>query len=305
MERIYYGINESGAKTANDMMSFNDYKQGSRTAGYQQQVNAAYDLADKIAELKPDQAERVYSMAAGYSKRMADYTNRDISIGLMCPSVMICGAGNFPVKKKEKQNAAWEKNMEFYNETQGILKKIENVLYGKGQILSGDEDAIQKLEEKLELLKESQEKMKNVNAYYRKNGTLEGCTELSEKEILEVKAAMARSWSRNDKPFASYELSNNNQNIRSVENRLNRLKAAKEKGTQEEECEFCKIVENAECMRLQLFFDDKPESEVRDILKKNGFRWAPSQSAWQRQLTNNARYALKSVQEELKKLKEA
>ena len=40
--------------------------------------------------------------------------------------------------------------------------------------------------------------------------------------------------------------------------------------------------------------------KVRDILKGEAFHWSPSQNAWQRQLTNNARYALKNI---LKKLK--
>ena len=30
MERVYFSINETGAKTANDMMSFSEYKTGAR-----------------------------------------------------------------------------------------------------------------------------------------------------------------------------------------------------------------------------------------------------------------------------------
>lgn len=52
-------------------------------------------------------------------------------------------------------------------------------------------------------------------------------------------------------------------------------------------------------MRLQLFFEEKPEETTRKILKRNGFKWAPSQGAWQRQLTNNAKYSLKIVLETL------
>lgn len=37
MERVYFSINEAGAKTANDMMSFSEYKTGSKTAGYKAQ----------------------------------------------------------------------------------------------------------------------------------------------------------------------------------------------------------------------------------------------------------------------------
>mgnify|MGYP000567974511 CR=1 FL=1 len=43
--------------------------------------------------------------------------------------------------------------------------------------------------------------------------------------------------------------------------------------------------------RLQLFFEEKPSEEQRRELKSNGFKWAPSQGAWQRQLTKNAIYA--------------
>lgn len=80
------------------------------------------------------------------------------------------------------------------------------------------------------------------------------------------------------------------------------LRAAKEKGMQETECKLFKVVENTEIMRLQIIFDGKPEPEVRSILKKNGFRWSPKNSCWQRQLTNNARYSLDRVKEEMEVL---
>ena len=55
-------------------------------------------------------------------------------------------------------------------------------------------------------------------------------------------------------------------------------------------------------MRIQLFFEGKPEPEVRDILKSNGFRWAPSVGAWQRQLNNNGKYAVERVIRELEEM---
>ena len=306
MERIYHTINEGAAKTANDMMSFREYKTGSKTAEYKGYVDRAYDLADKIAEERPDQAERVYSMAARYSKRMAEYMNREIHIGCMCPSVMISGSGNFPVRKKEKQNRAWDKNHEFYQETQKILSKMQSVLYGKDIIKSGDEDAIERLEEKLEALKECQETMKAVNKAIRMKDTEKGDEELrlmgySDEQIKELR-----------KPdfcgrvgYPDYALQNNNANIHRVEGRLKSLKAAKEKGSQQSENQFFKVVENTEIMRLQLIFDGKPETDVREILKSNGFKWAPSQGAWQRQLTPNAKYAMQRVIKQMEELKGA
>ncbi len=61
--------------------------------------------------------------------------------------------------------------------------------------------------------------------------------------------------------------------------------------------EEVKIVDNQECMQLQVFFDGKPEAETRSIMKSNGFKWAPSQGAWQRLSNENARYALNKILE--------
>lgn len=90
-----------------------------------------------------------------------------------------------------------------------------------------------------------------------------------------------------------------NANIHRVEERLKSLKAVKEKGTKETEFELFKVVENVEAMRLQIIFDGKPEADVRAVLKKHGFKWAPSQGAWQRMLNPAGKYALNRVKEEL------
>jgi len=49
-----------------------------------------------------------------------------------------------------------------------------------------------------------------------------------------------------------------------------------------------KVVENFDMDRVQFVFPDKPSEEERALLKGAAFKWAPSQGAWQRQLTNNA-----------------
>ena len=55
-------------------------------------------------------------------------------------------------------------------------------------------------------------------------------------------------------------------------------------------------------MRYQIIFDEKSDEGVRDLLKSNGFRWVPSQGAWQRQITTNGKYALAKVADELEKM---
>ncbi len=300
-ERVYYPINEDSARTAHNMMSMSEYKAGSLTASYHAYVDEAYDLADKVAEKMPGEADRAYGIAGRYAKKMADNLNAKSRIGCMCPSVMISGAGNFPVRKKEKQNAAADKNMQEFQEIQKMLERIKAIERGTEIIKSGDENAIERLEKKLEARKEKQDMMKTVNAYYRKHGTLVGCENITLEMAEALMQRMDDGFHYEKKPYMTFELSNNNAEIRRLEGRLKKLKAAKEQGDQEKENEHCKVVENTEIMRLQLFFDGKPEANVRDILKKNGFRWSPRNDCWQRQLTDNAKYALKRVLEELGK----
>lgn len=302
-ERKYFPINECSAKAAHNMMSMRDYAEGSTTASYRSAVDKAYDIADKVAEKKPEEAERAYRLAERYSKKMSEYYNKESSIGMMCPSVMISGAGNFPVKKKERQVVAWQRNHEFYQYVQGILEKIENILYGKEIIKSDDERAIEKLEEKLEDLKGTQERMKAANKAIRMKDTEAGDDALREMGYSEEAIKQLREPDFCGRlGYPGYLLTNNNANIHRVEERLNRLKAVKEKGSSEQEFGTFKVVENTEAMRYQIIFDGKPDTEVRTLLKSNGFKWAPSQGAWQRQITTNGKYALNRVVEKLKEM---
>lgn len=171
--------------------------------------------------------------------------------------------------------------------------------------MSNDENAVELLEEKLEKLTDAQERMKVINAYYRKNKTLDGCPELTDKIRREIEDSWARGWYVGI-PFPSYELSNNNANIKRIKDRLEILKKEKSKETTENEVDGLGITlkENVEEMRLQLFFEGKPEPEIRDILKGHAFKWSPRNGCWQRQLTNNARRAAKQAIEQIKKMQE-
>lgn len=55
------------------------------------------------------------------------------------------------------------------------------------------------------------------------------------------------------------------------------------------------LVWNYEADRLQILFDSIPDDQRRKELKSYGFKWSPRYQAWQRQLTQNAIYAVKRV----------
>ena len=304
-ERIYYPIDEKTARLAHDMMSMRDYCEGSKTASYRGYADRAYDLAERIAQERPKQAERAWMLAQRYARKMAENLNAESSIGTRCPSILISGGGNFPVKKKEKQVAAFERNMAEFRELQGYISRLENILYGKEVIRSDEEDAIEQLEDKVEKLEAQQEQMKVVNAYYRKNKTLDGCPGLTDEARMEIEGAWARGWYVGI-PYPAYELTNNNANIKRNRERLEILKREKSRESAEQEVDLggldVTVKENVEEMRIQFFFDGKPEPEVRDILKGEAFKWSPRNGCWQRQLTDNARSATRRVIEKLKKI---
>lgn len=118
-EREFVVINEEAARTAQNMMSFNEYQLGSRTKEYQEDVNEVYDLAEEVVARRGEEyRERAWRLATRYAKNLGKYFNEEARIGCMCPSVMISGAGNFPVKKKEKYNIGFINSDGMEDETQ-------------------------------------------------------------------------------------------------------------------------------------------------------------------------------------------
>ena len=286
----YYPINENAARRAKEAISFSDYKPGSATAEYRHYVDEAAEIAARQKKrVDPSFHEKIDGLLDAYARKLAANMNKGYEITARVPSIMIAGGSNFPVRKKEKQNAAADKNMQEFTEIQGLLDKIRST--GMGGISADDPNAVSKLESKLAKLEALQETMKAVNAYYRKHKTLDGCPHLSPEQIEKMKASMSGSWRGNPKPFESYELSNNNAEIHRLKDRITALTRRKELGYVGWEFDGGRVEANTTDNRLQVFFDEKPDKEIREELKGNGFRYAPSAEAWQRQLNDNAIYA--------------
>lgn len=158
----------------------------------------------------------------------------------------------------------------------------------KNVISADDPQALEKLRARLKKLEADQEKMRAVNAYYRKNKTLDGCPGLPSAEIDRLKAKMARSWHREDKPYLSYELSGGSAEIRRNKERIAQLARQAEQGYYGWTFDGGEVQADREANRLQITFDARPGKDLASALKHNGFHWAPSIGVWQRQLNDNA-----------------
>ena len=299
----HYGqISEATAKAAKQAYSFFDYIEGSATASYRAEVDKCYEIACRAAEKRPREEARIQRLFERFVYRLADNINAENSNTASCPSVMIAGGSNFPVQKKMKQN---KRSETLYSEYQYIMEIPEKIraIGNNTAIYSDEDDAIEQLEDKAARYRDFLENMKKRNAHYRKHGTMKGYEGISDERAEELDKEIASSFYK--VPFPSYELTSARQKIKAAEDRAEQLKKLKAKAEQPAENNYphvdgVEVIENAEAMRIQLIFDGKPDDDTRALLKANGFRWSPSFGAWQRQLTDNGKYAAKCVLEKIK-----
>lgn len=140
--------------------------------------------------------------------------------------------------------------------------KAESV--GEAGISQDDPQAVAKLKEKLVTLEATREKYKAENKRAKQEG----------RSLL-----------------PSFYLTNLGANIRSVIKRIEQLERAEQMEPRPDVIGTGYVIrENKEANRIQFLFEGKPSEAIRDILKRHGFRWSPSENAWQTWLTNRGRY---------------
>lgn len=276
------------------MNSFFTYKAGSATAEYRQSVDKAAQIAEaQKRKVDPIHHERIDHLLDHYARKLAENINKQNAIAARVPPILVAGGSNFPVRKKEKQNQAEKAALEEWRQIQSILDKIRGT--GKGGISADDHDAVQKLKVKLEGLEREQERMKAVNAYYRKHKTLDGCPGLDPEATERLKASMARDYRKDPRPYPAFHLTNNNAMIRQTKRRIEELIQRAETEYEGWAFEGGEVKMDRQANRLQVFFHEKPDRDTCSAMRHGGFRWAPSVGAWQRQLTDNAIYAAKHL----------
>lgn len=114
-------------------------------------------------------------------------------------------------------------------------------------------------------------------------------------EIVDRAVALVREWNKKVKKPIITERHNFFKLPEVARNVLGQQKEQANRKNREITFDGGKLVWNYREVRLQIFFEEKPDEGKRTELKKNAFKWAPSQQAWQRQLTRNAECAARQV----------
>lgn len=156
------------------------------------------------------------------------------------------------VNYRRKITRTYEKSFEQSKRAEYLEQKAEAAANNTA-IYDDDPNAIQKLEAKLEKEISDYEAMK---AIFKAEGKSLG-----------------------------YRANNANARIRTIKQRIEKLKKLQGRESKDYNIGDVKVIENVEANRIQLFFPDKPSDEMRAKLKRFGFRWSPKNSCWQGYLT--------------------
>lgn len=284
-EQAHYGTSFSPEKRADSVVkSYMD-----EMAGLIEEFSR-YTTPDNEAEIK----EALENYRKGYIFRLNSY----LSAHTRVMSTMITGPANFPTARNEKRWRTTDKRREEWlswcsKEQEKMRRRFNPVILANAPISADDSEAVTKLQAKIEAAEKLQETMKAANAIIRKKNLsqTEKIAELVNLGMDQVEAAQLFVPNyMGGIGFEHFQLSNNNANIRRMKERVEQLEKERSKAPAGDKViNGVTISENTELNRIQLFFPGKPPVEVREKLKANGFKWAPSQGAWQRQLNDGAR----------------
>lgn len=225
------------------------------------------------AERRAEKAER-YAERAKRSRATADRLQKPINdmhgdIAFFTQPNINTSAGRAFTNQRNRMFASYEKGFEERSKAAYYDEKSENLSKEPTAISSDDPKALRKLKDKLEkLTAEHKEHLAHNKALKKaiKDGTAE---------------TNKFGWATlNGKSY--YFTTNEAAEIRRLKDRIEELENLEvpenysfDGGT---------VVFNVAENRVQILFDEIPDSETRENLKRNGFKWSPRQQAWQRML---------------------
>jgi len=220
-----------------------------------------YEIVDKCQEygIDPERfIEKHYRLAMNY-----------LCSESRCISWAITGPARFPVAKAQKRSEA---SLNHLNKYVWFCDNYEKTLKRIVKKSESQDDRKEKWLKMVEQLKQEQEMMKECNKLIRQ-GKQEEAEKLAgfkfEPDFLGRIG------------FPDYKLRNNLANIKRLEQQIKDIDNTRDKcegfGFEGGKVEF-----DAEEIRWNIYFDEKPEEAMRAKLKSHGFKWSPRRTAWTR-----------------------
>lgn len=256
-------------------------------------IECSEELNEFLAQI-PEELQAEYE--AKYLRKWREW----LAALSRCYSVLVTGPARFNGRRHEKMNdyeRAARQRLKDWSEK--VVKRIN-----RQQRLTGWQE-VERLQSKLDTLTELQEIMKAANKIVRSK-------KMSEEEQIDELLALGfneKQASEILKPtehwqsvgFATYQLQNNLAKIKATQAAIERHKAMAEAEDKEIKFNGGRVVVCNSDERMRFYFDEIPPVEVRNLMKRNAFKWSPKNGAWQRQLTANCKFDTKRILAELNK----
>lgn len=246
-------------------------------------------VKDYSEELDED-LEKLGENQGNYKEKYIRYFTAWMSAKGNCLSSMITGPANFPTRRAEKANYSERKRYEeFINWRSRYFKAVN-----RERTLSPEEDLeilYKNLDEAIILNANIKEWNKSIRAY--KGGKIDEkqlSTSLKENGITDY-------YLKHMYLSIGYSYWNgfgtNAVKVKKLKERAEELKQRIETKSTWEDISFEGGYITVDDDRVKVFHDKKPEQEVIDILKRNGFRWSRNWCCWSRKHTAAAIIAAK------------
>jgi len=208
-----------------------------------------------------------------------------------CLSSMITGPSGFPARRAEKASNS-ERNASniFHNWRNKMFHRLTTERRPKGI-----DAELEKSRMDLASCVHRQEYMKEINAICRKKNAAE-ILEAKGLKADQIHALLNPTYSYEKKGFQSWQLTNNNANIKRLLARVEMLEAKELERLKQRDGEVkewqtecgATVTLNYELDRVTIRHETKPDPEVIQKLKSNAFNWSPFHKCWMRKITPQA-----------------
>jgi len=165
----------------------------------------------------------------------------------------------------DKGCEAYDKAKYHASKAEGLSRMLDNTIF------SDDEDAVEKLEQKIAQKEKEQEMYKAVNKVIR-NKKMTEAEKISELVRLGLSEAGATERVKENAQIPSYAMTNNNSEIRRLKERVATIKARQERTAKAEANPHGVFVETGTSMCF-VTFAEKPDYTVIKALKDAGYYW--------------------------------
>ncbi len=258
----------------------------------QERASYAAQLAADFATFSAwaDTDEKRAALAVEFERYRAGlrtHTMAHLAARGRCVSTMIAGPSGFNTRRAERANAAErgraDRLTQFRERAMAAIRKV--LRPEERPIMSGDSDALSRLQAQLADEERDQARRKEANKAIRKHRKAGPEAQIAALVALGFNAGVAAKLLEPDFcgriGFPDYSITNAGANIRRIRQRIEAVSAAKARPDASADGEHAKLEDCPADNRVRLFFPGKPAADVRDRLKSGGFRWTPTLGCWQ------------------------